>query len=123
MARAAEALASLEAIAPAEVAGAEAAAAGAREAMAGVAEEEAEGNAPPQLHLLLTRWCERTTRAMRAANTAAGSSRPLPARPVARAVSLAAVRLTPGSEFYTAQQLNSDYLLSLSVRHFSSLMA
>ena len=77
-------------------------------------DEDAAGSPSPQLHHSLARWCDRATRP-RNASAAEGGASSLPARRTVRGVPLASVRLTPGSEFYEAQQLNADYLLSLSV--------
>ncbi|KAL3903369.1 MAG: hypothetical protein SGPRY_011706, partial [Prymnesium sp.] len=68
---------------------------------------EGEGKVRPQLHLLLASWCERAQRA---------SEQGLPAAPIARSVPIEVVRLTPGSPFYEAQQINSEYLLQLSLK-------
>ncbi|KAL1510549.1 hypothetical protein AB1Y20_006852 [Prymnesium parvum] len=77
------------------------AAAAAEEEEEKAGEKAAGGGVPPQLHLRLAEWCT--------------ARRSLPAHPVARGVELRQVRLTPGSEFYAAQQLNTAYLLDLSV--------
>ena len=84
----------------------------------------------PTLHGLMAHWCGRVrapggTAAGAAAGapggTAAGavagaaSSSVLPMARVALPMALRTVRLVPGSEFFDAQQLNTDYLLSLSV--------
>ena len=72
----------------------------------------------PTLHGLMAHWCGRVRApGGTAAGAAAGaaSSSVLPMARVVLPVTLRTVRLVPGSEFFDAQQLNTDYLLSLSV--------
>ena len=72
----------------------------------------------PTLHGLMAHWCGRVRApGGTAAGAVAGaaSSSVLPTARVVLPVALRTVRLVPGSEFFDAQQLNTDYLLSLSV--------
>ena len=77
--------------------------------------------ARPQMHQRLLEWCaryqprrpRRGTGDRNEADTADGPGA-LPSHPLVQRVPLHNVRLTPGSEFHAAQQLNSEYLLSLA---------
>ena len=85
-------------------------------AAAGAAGDGGEAGAAggPTLHGLMAHYCSSVSVSEGAA-AATGAASTLPVARVALPVANRDVRLTPGSDFFAAQQLNAEYLLGLSV--------